>query len=126
MSGETPEVEPAVMAAMPIEVHRIERESPVPPTGVSLSARCERGEGAKFVRDGLAEVDGKLAVNASGCLKCFGHPIGATGCRMLCEITRQIQGRAEGAQVKGARLGLAHNLGGPGSISSVTILGLPE
>jgi acetyl-CoA C-acetyltransferase len=45
---------------------------------------------------------------------------------MLCEVTRQIQGRAEGAQVPNARLGLAHNLGGPGSISSVTILGLPD
>jgi acetyl-CoA C-acetyltransferase len=87
---------------------------------------CERGAGAKFVREGHADVDGKIAVNPSGGLKCFGHPIGATGCRMLCEITKQIQGRAEGAQVKNARLGLAHNLGGPGSVCSVTILGLPE
>jgi acetyl-CoA C-acetyltransferase len=87
---------------------------------------CAQGEGAKFVRDGQADVDGKVAVNPSGGLKCFGHPIGATGCRMLCEVTKQIQGRAEGAQVKNARLGLAHNLGGPGSVCSVTILGLPE
>jgi acetyl-CoA C-acetyltransferase len=87
---------------------------------------CERGDAAKFVRDGRADVDGQIAINASGGLKCFGHPIGATGCRMLCEVTKQIQGRAEGAQVKNARLGLAHNLGGPGSVSSVTILGLPE
>jgi len=87
---------------------------------------CGRGEGAKFMREGHADVDGKIAVNASGGLKCFGHPIGATGCRMLCEITKQLQGRAEGAQVKNARLGLGHNLGGPGSVSSVTILGLPE
>jgi acetyl-CoA C-acetyltransferase len=87
---------------------------------------CEQGEGAKFVRDGQADVDGKVAVNPSGGLKCFGHPIGATGCRMLCEVTKQIQGRADGAQVKNARLGLAHNLGGPGSVSSLTILGLPE
>ncbi len=87
---------------------------------------CEQGDGARFVREGQAEVDGKIAVNPSGGLKCFGHPIGATGCRMLCEVTKQIQGRAEGAQVKNARLGLAQNLGGPGSVSSVTILGLPE
>jgi acetyl-CoA C-acetyltransferase len=87
---------------------------------------CERGEAAKFVRDGHTDVDGKIAVNPSGGLKCFGHPVGATGCRMLCEVTKQIQGRAEGAQVKNARLGLAHNLGGPGSVSAVTILGLPE
>jgi len=87
---------------------------------------CARGEGVKFVREGHAEVDGKVAINASGGLKCFGHPIGATGCRMLCEVTKQIQGRAEGAQVKNARLGLAHNLGGPGSVSAITILGLPD
>lgn len=87
---------------------------------------CARGDGVKFVRDGHADVDGKVAINASGGLKCFGHPIGATGCRMLCEVTKQIQGRAEGAQVKNARLGLAHNLGGPGSVCAVTILGLPE
>ena len=87
---------------------------------------CAQGEAPKFVRDGHADVGGKVAVNASGGLKCFGHPIGATGCRMLCEITRQLQGRAEGAQVKNARLGLAHNLGGPGSVCAVTILGRPD
>ncbi|MBW2288942.1 MAG: acetyl-CoA acetyltransferase [Deltaproteobacteria bacterium] len=87
---------------------------------------CERGEAAKFVREGHADVGGKVAINASGGLKCFGHPIGATGCRMLCEITKQLQGRADGAQVENARLGMAHNLGGPGSVCAVTILGLPE
>jgi acetyl-CoA C-acetyltransferase len=45
---------------------------------------------------------------------------------MLCEVTKQIQGRADGAQVKNARLGMAQNLGGPGSVCSITILGLPE
>jgi acetyl-CoA C-acetyltransferase len=84
---------------------------------------CEQGQGAAFVAEGHSEVDGDLPVNASGGLKCFGHPIGATGCRMLYEITKQLQGRADGAQVKDARLGLAHNLGGPGSVCSVTILG---
>jgi acetyl-CoA C-acetyltransferase len=84
---------------------------------------CEQGQGAAFVAEGHADVDGDLPVNASGGLKCFGHPIGATGCRMLYEITKQLQDRADGAQVKNARLGLAHNLGGPGSVCSVTILG---
>jgi len=84
---------------------------------------CEQGQGAAFVAEGHADVDGDLPVNASGGLKCFGHPIGATGCRMLYEVTKQLQGRADGAQVKDARLGLAHNLGGPGSVCSVTILG---
>jgi acetyl-CoA C-acetyltransferase len=42
---------------------------------------------------------------------------------MITEVTKQVQGRAEGAQVENARLGLAHNLGGTGSVSSITILG---
>jgi acetyl-CoA acetyltransferase len=77
----------------------------------------------KAVRDGVTDADGEIPVNASGGLKCFGHPIGATGGRTLSEVTRQLQGRAEGMQVKNPTLGLAHNLGGPASVCSVTILG---
>jgi acetyl-CoA C-acetyltransferase len=84
---------------------------------------CRPGEAASFVRDGLANPDGPLPVNPSGGLKSFGHPIGATGCRMIGEVTRQLQGRAEGVQVRDPALGLAHNLGGPGAVCSVTILG---
>ncbi|MEW6201629.1 MAG: acetyl-CoA acetyltransferase [bacterium] len=84
---------------------------------------CGFGEGAKFIRDGIPYPEGELPVNASGGLKCFGHPIGATGCRMLYEVTKQLQGRADGYQVKDPKLGLAHNLGGPASICSVTVLG---
>ncbi|GAF83584.1 unnamed protein product, partial [marine sediment metagenome] len=73
--------------------------------------------------DGLTDVEGAIPVNPSGGLKCFGHPIGATGCRMLYEVTKQLQGRADGMQVKDPVLGMAHNLGGPASVCSVTILG---
>jgi acetyl-CoA C-acetyltransferase len=84
---------------------------------------CAPGEGAAFIRDGRSAADGDLPVNPSGGLKSFGHPIGATGCRMIGEVTRQLQGRADGVQVKDPELGLAHNLGGPGAVCSVTILG---
>jgi acetyl-CoA C-acetyltransferase len=84
---------------------------------------CEPGAGAAFARDGRSGVDGEVPVNPSGGLKSFGHPIGATGCRMIGELTRQLQGRAEGVQVRDPELGLAHNLGGPGAVCSVTILG---
>jgi acetyl-CoA C-acetyltransferase len=84
---------------------------------------CAPGEGADFIKDGRSAADGDLPVNPSGGLKSFGHPIGATGCRMIGEVTRQLQGRAEGIQVKDPELGLAHNLGGPGAVCSVTILG---
>ena len=62
-------------------------------------------------------------VNPSGGLKSFGHPIGSTGCRMLTEITKQVQGRAEGRQVPDAKIGLCHNLGGAFSVAAITILG---
>ncbi len=84
---------------------------------------CGEGEGVKFIRDGHSTIDGKLPVNPSGGLKCFGHPIGATGCRMIYEVTKQIQGRADGKQVKNPRLGLAHNLGGPANLCTVSIIG---
>jgi acetyl-CoA C-acetyltransferase len=75
------------------------------------------------VKEGVTEVQGDIPINPSGGLKCFGHPIGATGCRMLYEVTKQLQGQADGMQVKDSALGLAHNLGGPASVCSVTILG---
>lgn len=84
---------------------------------------CSPGEGAAFVEEGRSAAGGDLPVNPSGGLKAFGHPIGATGCRMIGEVTRQLQGRAPGVQVKDPELGLAHNLGGPGAVCSVTILG---
>jgi acetyl-CoA C-acetyltransferase len=84
---------------------------------------CEPGKGPQWLRDGGPMPDGEVPVNPSGGLKCFGHPIGATGCRMLYETTKQLQGRADGIQVEDARLGLANNLGGAGAVSTVTILG---
>lgn len=87
---------------------------------------CQKGEGAAFIREGRAAIDGELPVNPSGGLKCFGHPIGATGCRMIYEVTRQIQGRADGRQVKKHSVGLAHNLGGRGGVvCGVAILSEP-
>jgi len=83
---------------------------------------CGRGEGARFVEEGRADADGELPVNISGGLKAFGHPVGATGMRMIYELTQHLQGRAGERQKHGARLGLAHNLGGPGAVSCVSIL----
>ncbi len=86
---------------------------------------CARGEGWRFISEGICTIEGEFPVNPSGGLKSFGHPIGATGMRMIYEVTRQLQGRALGAQVRNAKMGLAHNLGGPSIQGSVTILGLP-
>ncbi len=87
---------------------------------------CGRGKAAEELKNGTFNWDGEIAVNASGGLKCFGHPIGATGCRMLVELTKQLQGRADGRQVKDAQLGLAHNLGGAFTVAAVTVLGKPR
>jgi acetyl-CoA C-acetyltransferase len=83
---------------------------------------CRRGEGGRFVEEGRASLGGERPVNVSGGLKSFGHPIGATGMRMIYELTQQLQGRAGERQVANARLGLAHNLGGPGAVACVSIL----
>jgi acetyl-CoA C-acetyltransferase len=84
---------------------------------------CARGTGGKFVEEGRASLGGEKPVNPSGGLKSFGHPVGATGVRMLTELTTQLRHQAGDRQVANARIGLAHNLGGPGAVSCVSILG---
>ena len=83
---------------------------------------CERGQGWKLITDGVTNLDGELPVNMDGGLKCFGHPIGATGVRMLYEVYRQLQGKCGERQVKNAHVGLAHNVGGAPSVAAVAIL----
>lgn len=69
---------------------------------------------------------GELPVNTDGGLKCFGHPLGASGLRMMYEVYKQLQEKAGPRQVKNPSLGLTHNLGGnvPGaSICACCIAG---
>jgi len=84
---------------------------------------CEPGAGGRFVEEGHSALGGTLPVNPSGGLKSFGHPIGATGVRMIYELTQQLRHQAGARQVKDAEIGLAHNLGGPAAVSCVSILG---
>ncbi|MBI4773197.1 MAG: acetyl-CoA acetyltransferase [Deltaproteobacteria bacterium] len=86
------------------------------------------GKGGEDFENGFYDLDGKIPCQSDGGLKCFGHPIGASGIRMLYEIYKQLQGKAEPEQrqLKGdPRIGLAHNHGGlAGSlVCSVAILG---
>jgi acetyl-CoA acetyltransferase len=69
--------------------------------------------------------EGNSGAYTSGGLKSCGHPIGSSGVRMIANIHDQLLGRAGRMQVKGARVGLAHNLGGPGAVSAVAVLGQP-
>ena len=81
------------------------------------------GEGWRATLEGETAIDGRVPVNPSGGLKAFGHPVAASGVRMVVEVTRQLQGRAEGRQVRDAEVGVAHNVGGPGgAIAGVTLL----
>jgi len=85
----------------------------------------ERGQGWKDALDGFFDLDGGLPVNPDGGLKSFGHPIGASGLRMLYESWLQFHGKAGKRQLENPRLGLAHNLGGQpySCVVSVAIVG---
>lgn len=85
----------------------------------------ERGWGWRDVMDGIFDLDGELPVNPDGGLKSFGHPIGASGLRMLFECWLQFRREAGERQLEDPRLGLTHNLGGqPGAcVSFVSIVG---
>jgi len=79
----------------------------------------ERGKAIEDVNSGYFQLDGKIPVNTDGGLKSFGHPVGASGLRMVYEIYLQLKGKAGPRQVKDAELGLIHNIGGwPGAFTS--------
>jgi len=86
-----------------------------------------RGKVRDDIEAGFFDRDGKLPVQPDGGLKCFGHPIGASGLRMIYEMYKQLQGKAGSRQIKNPKLGLTHNLGGnPGGCAVfVGIVGLP-
>ena len=91
---------------------------------------AERGSAWKEVLAGTFDLDGELAVNPDGGLKSFGHPIGASGLRMLFECWLQLRGEAPADRRvasldRGRTLGLTHNLGGsPGEcVSFVSVVG---
>jgi acetyl-CoA C-acetyltransferase len=78
--------------------------------------------------DGFYNADGGLPCQIDGGLKCFGHPIGASGLRMLYEGYLQLRGRAEKRQLDAPKLVLTHNLGGfpHQNVASVSIIGRYE
>jgi len=82
----------------------------------------KKGEGGKAVEEGLTEIDGKIPINPSGGLKSKGHPVGATGIAQVIEVVTQLRGEAGERQVKNAKIGLTHNLGGSGGSVVVHIL----
>ncbi|MBR71331.1 MAG: acetyl-CoA acetyltransferase [Rhodospirillaceae bacterium] len=86
---------------------------------------ANEGEAWKAVLDGRFDAEGQIPCQIDGGLKCFGHPIGASGLRMLYEMFLQFQGRAGERQINNMKYGLTHNLGGHPvqNVSSVAIIG---
>ncbi|MEZ0383321.1 thiolase family protein [Mycobacterium sp. pW045] len=82
---------------------------------------AERFEAHKLLEAEVTSVGGALPVNPSGGLKSKGHPPGATGVAQCVELFEQLRGTAVN-QVDGARIGLAHNIGGPTAVAAVTIV----
>jgi acetyl-CoA C-acetyltransferase len=80
------------------------------------------GQGARAIKEGWTQKDGRLPVNPSGGLKAKGHPIGATGVSMHAMTAMQLTDSAGDLQVKNARLGGIFNMGGTAVANYVSIL----
>lgn len=73
---------------------------------------CRKGEGGKLIDEGKTEIAGVIPVNPSGGLLSKGHPLAATGIAQIVEIVWQLRGEAGKRQIKNAKVGLAHVMGG--------------
>jgi len=82
---------------------------------------CGRGEAAQLLRNGDTSVGGKIPVNASGGLACFGEAVPAQALAQVCELTWQLRGEAGARQVAGAKIGITANQGLFGHGSSVIV-----
>ncbi len=84
----------------------------------------QKGKAGRAIMKGATTLGSskKLVVNPSGGLKGCGHPVGATGVKQLVELTEQLRGTTGKRQVQGAKIGLAHNVGGSGATCVVHIL----
>ena len=86
----------------------------------------ERGKARNDIEDGFFTITGTIPSQPDGGLKCFGHPIGASGLRMMYEMYKQLQGKAGERQINNPVIGLTHNLGGlpQMNVVSIAIVGL--
>ena len=82
---------------------------------------CKPSEGRLLIEKDETKLGGRIPVNTSGGLKSKGHPVGATGTAQAYEMYLQLTGQAEKRQVKNAKVGLTHNVGGSGATATVHI-----
>ncbi len=82
---------------------------------------CKRGEAEQLLRAGETTIGGRIPVNPSGGLACFGEAVPAQALAQVCELTWQLRGQATGRQVEGARIGITANQGLFGHGSAVIV-----
>ena len=82
---------------------------------------CKPGEAERLLNDGDTTIGGRIPVNPSGGLTCFGEAVPAQAMAQVCELVWQIRGQAEGRQVQGAKVGITANQGLFGHGSSVIV-----
>jgi acetyl-CoA acetyltransferase len=82
---------------------------------------CKQGEAERLIRDGDTTIGGRIPVNPSGGLACFGEAVPAQAIAQVCELVWQLRGQADGRQVEGAKVGLTINQGLFGHGSSVIV-----
>jgi acetyl-CoA acetyltransferase len=83
---------------------------------------CKEGEAERLIRDGDTTIGGRLPVNPSGGLACFGEAVPAQALAQVCEIVWQLRAQAEGRQVEGSRVGITANQGLFGHGSAVLLV----
>lgn len=84
---------------------------------------AEKGSAGKAMLKGEFTLGSakRVVINTSGGLKACGHPVGATGVKQIAEVVNQLRGEGHNKQVKGAKVGLTHNVGGSGAVAVVHI-----
>jgi len=82
------------------------------------------GEAYKAIEDERIAMNGSIPINPSGGLIGLGHPVGATGVRMLLDAAKQVTGRAQDYQVEGAKLAATYNVGGSGTTNCSFVVGI--
>jgi acetyl-CoA C-acetyltransferase len=83
---------------------------------------AERGQGPRLALEGEITTEGKIPITTMGGLKARGHPVGATGMYQIVETVLQLRGEAGPAQIEGAKIGMAQNIGGSGATVITHIL----
>lgn len=86
---------------------------------------CKKGEAERLLNDGDTTLGGRLPVNPSGGLACFGEAVPAQALAQVCEVTWQLRGQATGRRVDGATVGVTANQGLFGHGSSVLLVRYP-